>query len=57
MKKQLYANLTEGLDDIEDVTNDHEKIKQPDMIEYLKHLSKHLSKPFITKSRCVMTDC
>ena len=56
MKKQLYANLTEGLDDIEDVTNDHEKIKQPDMIEYLKHVEDAV-KPFITKSRCVMTDC
>ena len=38
MKKQSYADLTEGLDDIEDVTNDHERRKQQDMIDYLKHV-------------------
>jgi len=38
MKKQSYADLTEGLDDIEDVTNDHERRKQQDMVDYLKHV-------------------
>jgi len=32
------AILDMGLDDIEDVTNDHERRKQPDMIDYLKHV-------------------
>ena len=32
------AILDMGLDDIEDVTNDHERRKQQDMIDYLKHV-------------------
>ncbi len=44
MKKQSYADLTEGLDDIEDVTNDHERRKQQDMIDYLKHVEDAVKK-------------
>ncbi len=44
MKKQSYADLTEGLDDIEDVTNDHERRKQQDMIDYLKQVEDAVKK-------------
>ena len=39
MKQRSYAELTEGLDDIEDVTNEPERMKQQDMIDMWRMLS------------------
>ncbi len=39
MKQRSYADLTEGLDDIEDATNDPERMKQQDMIDMWRMLS------------------
>ena len=40
----VQCNTGYGLDDTEDVTNDHERRKQPDMIDYLKHVEDAVKK-------------
>ena len=39
MKQRSYADLTEGLDDIQDATNDPERMKQQDIIDMWRMLS------------------
>ena len=36
LKKQLYHDLTQGREDIEDVTNDPNRQPQQDMVDFLK---------------------
>ena len=36
LKKQLYHDLTQGREDIEDVTNDPKRQPQQDMVGFLK---------------------
>jgi len=36
LEKQLYHDLTQGREDIEDVTNDPNRQPQQDMVEFLK---------------------
>jgi hypothetical protein len=36
LKKQLYHDLTQGREEIEDVTNDPNRQPQQDMVDFLK---------------------
>ena len=36
LKKQLYHDFTQGREDIEDLTNDHNRQPLQDMVEFLK---------------------